>query len=977
MKKDRKLQPRYSRPARNVRRSSSGEGLSSLSPIVKGGAAAAGTPVEDEGTRLEGIEELRHLQMSTNLYSVLNNPRDTSKDRWITKLEADQPPPSSLTERINTRPPGITQVDYRDVASFFERHEHGFQAFKSAEAHRQHQYNNNNNSSKLGTSFVLGLSDEMKDGAGVHGHGKEKGLKPEHPLEGLMNLSPGPRTPQDKRSLEEDLVRCFDAVPPTFFDPTFNLRDPGTFEKSLLAPGPQQENQEQLTSYLDLVEVALFNQIQARSSHFFRGLSDLQTLRQDVAQACGTVLELRRQMHHMQNEVVEKALKVPVLVQRQTNTSLLQEQLDLIQHLLSVRAAVPALLTGEDYLGALEVTQSAKTLLKSQLKDVTALRPSAWQFDEYEQLIGDCLGSQFINFAVHLGEESTEMDNLECNDGEHELKISKETQENLVPVISGLIRIGKMQEVLESYKKRLGDDLRVIVKTVVLNYLNATEDEPEESPDTIVGLRGMESLAFLMCLETCYDQIKGILAKASSVNIFLQGILNQMEQPGSDNSNQAKCNGEEAELLKDKNAQISSKLTLSSEDKELMSTLSSQCLHSFGENVQRTISQLLQIRQEVHCRIKLEELKQLWDLSIEFLKHAEKVTGSKGYTLKSTLLGQAMAFAEFSHSAQTNQLVTTLDAEKWNQAEVSQERQQALDKLFSGRAYLPAGKTKASVVGTSPQLQNGKANGKDCAAVSVVAKKEVVLEGSSHKVVWSCLLLIEMILSLLEFSSCFPSLTSTIIKHIVELLRLFNSRATQLVLGAGAIHSTAKLKSISAKHLALASQSLSLVRAITPHVRAVLAARLPPKQQLLLVEIDKAAQDFLEHHEKILAKFVSIIEELVQASSASLEVLDWDTMGSESCEFLVSVMKGTSTMHKVLHQQLPPSQLQEVFTRIFELLNQRIPDFFKDIEPSSQAGKQRIIDEVSHVVISLSKLKGIDSGNLTLDKEFRGRYGVS
>lgn len=72
--------------------------------------------------------------------------------------------------------------------------------------------------------------------------------------------------------------------------------------------------------------------------------------------------------------------------------------------------------------------------------------------------------------------------------------------------------------------------------------------------------------------------------------------------------------------------------------------------------------------------------------------------------------------------------------------------------------------------------------------------------------------------------------------------QVFNSRATQLVLGAGAIHSTAKLKSISAKHLALCSQSLGLVRAVIPLLTAALATRLPQKHHLLLAQMDAVAQ---------------------------------------------------------------------------------------------------------------------------------------
>lgn len=91
--------------------------------------------------------------------------------------------------------------------------------------------------------------------------------------------------------------------------------------------------------------------------------------------------------------------------------------------------------------------------------------------------------------------------------------------------------------------------------------------------------------------------------------------------------------------------------------------------------------------------------------------------------------------------------------------------------------------------------------------------------------------------------------------------QVFNSRATQLVLGAGAIHSAAKLKSISAKHLALCCQSLGLVKSLIPLLKAALATRLPQKHHLLLAQMDAVSQVgflplFLYDH---LLRFFSVL----------------------------------------------------------------------------------------------------------------------
>lgn len=75
-----------------------------------------------------------------------------------------------------------------------------------------------------------------------------------------------------------------------------------------------------------------------------------------------------------------------------------------------------------------------------------------------------------------------------------------------------------------------------------------------------------------------------------------------------------------------------------------------------------------------------------------------------------------------------------------------------------------------------------------------------------------------------------------------------------------------------------------------------------------------------------------MIEELIEARSGSLKLTDWDTpggtgadgsaggsgergaagggSGGEPCQFTADVRKAVTAMHNILHQQLPPEQLQ-------------------------------------------------------------------
>ena len=130
-------------------------------------------------------------------------------------------------------------------------------------------------------------------------------------------------------------------------------------------------------------------------------------------------------------------------------------------------------------------------------------------------------------------------------------------------------------------------------------------------------------------------------------------------------------------------------------DAEELIERSRELLHAVCELSQKSVAQLLILRKEVHVQLSLRDLKNLWDSTLEFLQAVEGLSGTTGYGLRSCLLQQAKAFLEHKHEAQLARLVATLDSEKWAHAHVSAERQSALDKLSTGRAFLPEELTRA------------------------------------------------------------------------------------------------------------------------------------------------------------------------------------------------------------------------------------------------------------------------------------------
>ena len=73
------------------------------------------------------------------------------------------------------------------------------------------------------------------------------------------------------------------------------------------------------------------------------------------------------------------------------------------------------------------------------------------------------------------------------------------------------------------------------------------------------------------------------------------------------------------------------------------------------------------------------------------------------------------------------------------------------------------------------------------------------------------------------------------------------------------------------------------------------------------------------------------------------------------------MIKGVTTMHKVLQPQLPQEQLKEVYSRICELLNTKVPKHFEDVSPATPAGQQRVVDDVVHLATTLSRLRAVQA----------------
>ncbi len=178
--------------------------------------------------------------------------------------------------------------------------------------------------------------------------------------------------------------------------------------------------------------------------------------------------------------------------------------------------------------------------------------------------------------------------------------------------------------------------------------------------------------------------------------------------------------------------------------------------------------------------------------------------------------GQATRFVQKFHEERRSKLGAVLDSERWRQAEITSDIQANVDNFFGSPSDTTADQFKSHPV-----------------------SETIIVRGESFVVVGAALFFLPQ---LLEYCNCvdnLPTAAPDLLTRLVELLKTFNSRTCQLVLGAGALPLVG-LKTISSRNLALASRSLQLIALFIPLLKAHFEERLAPKQKTMIKHFDQA-----------------------------------------------------------------------------------------------------------------------------------------
>ncbi|CAN1226101.1 Vacuolar protein sorting-associated protein 54, chloroplastic [Linum grandiflorum] len=401
-------------------------------------------------------------------------------------------------------------------------------------------------------------------------------------------------------------------------------------------------------------------------------------------------------------------------------------------------------------------------------------------------------------------------------------------------------------------------------------------------------------------------------------------------------------------------------------------------------------AKLLGVRALLHPKLRLQEFLSIYNITQEFISSTEKVGGRLGYSIRGTLQSQAKAFVDLQHEIRMTKMKAVLDQETWVEVDVPDEFQGIITSLFSSETpiethaqqQLPrkdsidklnsaqgqshplsesTGSNKTDTVASSAQGNNKttKDRGKS-------ASQKLFYGGIGYHMVNCGLILVKMLSEYIDMNNYLPTLSSEVVHRVVEILKFFNTRTCQLVLGAGAMQ-VSGLKSITSKHLALASQVISFTYATIPEIRQVLFLKVPEtRKALLLSEIDRVAQDYKVHRDEIHTKLVQIMRERLFVHLRGLPqiVESWnrpEETDPQPSQFARSLTKEVGYLQRVLSRTLHESDVKAIFRQVVVIFHSQISEAFSRLDISTPQAKDRLHRDVKHI---LGCIRSLPSDNL-------------
>jgi len=654
-----------------------------------------------------------------------------------------------------------------------------------------------------------------------------------------------------------------------------------------------------------MVEEQLLVQIGSKFNSFFNLQQDFEGLELELKEAVECLGVMRSDLKTV-IEPVQKGLLVSELMQKRREMQILYEKLELVSDLRQSQSTIRSLVAANDFSGATKLAAESTQVLGKELVGCRALQHMLHKVNKMSHVVQNKMQADFQETASQFNHEESTRDTLLS------LILGLQHSDQLVSAL-GRYRTSLLAETKKSVEECLSEDFQAH------NKVKPEIDAPRGGGRDILMeiLCEHENAAYVSLLKEMTSKQLRLTRRAVDFHHFLLESLEKgMEKP------------DEAAMA-------------------LIGAESCSVLYDVCDESHKKCARVLMARAKRIPQLGLADFHEIFEMMLGFCVDGEKLLEAawektkttdksnltKSVSLRSTLLQQAKSFIEAFHTTKIAKLSALLEQETWSQAEVPAQYQRLVDG-FAQRSSNPLG----------ADVDAGEPGG---------SQKMLLVMGQHYRVPMSLLQLLRELKEYMDCADALPALCTDILQRIVDILAHYNQRTCQLVLGAGAMH-LAGLKSITARHLVLTSQCLSVMLVNIPLIRHYLAGYLPTRHEVLLVRFDAIAKDFLEHRSQIHSKIVSIFRERIDFHCKVVISQPQPRTDEPPRAWSKNLLKESTTLYRVLIQYLPEDQLSPIFAQISQLVNQHLVTHISSLDLSSASARALVLRDLQHLLDGVS-----------------------
>ncbi|KAM7265319.1 hypothetical protein ACFE04_003002 [Oxalis oulophora] len=584
-----------------------------------------------------------------------------------------------------------------------------------------------------------------------------------------------------------------------------------------------------------------------------------------------------------------------------------------------------------------------------------------------------------------------------------------------------------------SIKTAVAELLPIFVARPLESEFSAGERNVDDGGSLASKFRSLSSDSFVQLLVAIFKIVRAHLVRAAEVKRAIEWILSNVDGHYATDSVAAailvgaasaeasqESDGQSASILPYSTLRTTTKGPIShgkANDADNPSNISrnfrtdvlrenTEAVFAACDAAHQRWAKLLGVRALLHPKLRIQEFLSIYNITQDFITATEKIGGRLGYSIRGTLQSQAKAFVDSQHESRMAKIRAVLDQETWVEVDVPDEFQAIVNELFCSDGLISRGEndtridrttSNGSVINTDGSLtENGSkverttsgeisknnnaqtnsalppggspSNNSNTKDRGKSATQSLFYGGVGYHMVNCGLILLKMVSEYINMNNCLPALSPEIVHRVVEILKFFNTRTCQLVLGAHAMQ-VSGLKSITSKHLALASQVISFIYAIIPEIRQTLLMKVPEtRKSLLLLEIDRVAQDYKVHRDEIHSKLVQIMKERLSVHLRGFPqiVEGWnrpEDADPQPSQFAKSLTKEVGFLQRVLSRILHTVDVQAIFRQVVIIFHSQISDSFSRIDVTTPQAKARLYRDVKHILGCIRSLPCDNSSN--------------